>query len=169
MVVDTPLTPQEIDRVFHALADATRRDILTRAFDEELSVSALARGYAISLPAVQKHVAVLEQAGLVSRRRAGRETRVHAVPDRLRRARDLLDRYEALWRQRIAAMDDLLAAGDMGADPVASGSAESSARRAARRATDPANSAESSARRAAAGATEPPNSNPDHPADREDR
>ena len=109
MVVGTSLTQDEVDRLFHALADATRRDILTRAIGAELSVSALARGYAISLPAVQKHVAVLERAGLVSRVRAGRETRVHAVPERLRQARALLDQYEELWRHRVAAMDDLLA------------------------------------------------------------
>lgn len=109
MVVDAPLTSQEADRLFHALADATRRDVLRRAVQEERSVSALARAYDISLPAVQKHVLVLEEAGLVRRVRVGRETRVHAVHDQLLRARRLLDDYEALWRHRIAAMDDLLA------------------------------------------------------------
>lgn len=109
MVVGNPLTSQEADRLFHALADATRRDVLRRAMQEERSVSALARAYDISLPAVQKHVAVLEEAGLVRRVRIGRETRVHAVHDQLLRARRVLDEYEALWRHRIAAMDDLLA------------------------------------------------------------
>lgn len=109
MVVESALTPEEVDRLFHALADATRRDVLRRAGLEERSVSALARDYAISLPAVQKHVRVLEDAGLVRRERVGREMRVHAVPEQLRRARQLLDEFEALWRHRIAAMDDLLA------------------------------------------------------------
>jgi DNA-binding transcriptional ArsR family regulator len=108
MVVDVDLGQVEIDRIFHALADATRRDILVRVIDREQSVSALARSYAMSLPAVQKHVGVLERAGLVSKSRVGREQRVHAEPERIRVARELLDRYEALWRHRVAAMDALL-------------------------------------------------------------
>lgn len=99
----------EIDRIFHALADATRRDILARVIDREQSVSSLARSYAMSLPAVQKHVGVLEAAGLVSKRRVGREQRVQAEPERIRVARELLDRFEALWRTRVATMDRLLA------------------------------------------------------------
>ena len=102
----------DLDEVFHALADATRRDILARVSEGERSVSALARSYPISLPAVQKHVAVLERAGLVGRTRHGREQRVHGEPGRLRAARDLLERYEVVQRARIAAMEDLLAEGD---------------------------------------------------------
>lgn len=109
MVVDAAPSQAEIDRVFHALSDATRRDILARVIDREQSVSALARPYAMSLPAVQKHVAVLERAGLVTKSRSGREQRVHAEPDRIRVVRDLLDRYEDLWRHRVSAMDRLLA------------------------------------------------------------
>jgi len=109
MVVETDLAQEEIDRIFQALADATRRDILTRVIERELSVSALAGAYRMSLPAVQKHVSVLERAGLVGKTRHGREQRVHAEPDRIRSARELLDRYEALWHHRIAAMDALLA------------------------------------------------------------
>ncbi|RIX31216.1 ArsR/SmtB family transcription factor [Amnibacterium setariae] len=109
MVVDVVPSQDEIDRIFHALADVTRRDILARVVDREQSVSALARPYAMSLPAVQKHVAVLERAGLVGRTRVGREQQVHAVPERIRVAREQLDRYEALWRHRVAAMDRLLA------------------------------------------------------------
>ena len=109
MVADVVPSQDEIDRIFHALADATRRDILARVVDHEQSVSALARPYAMSLPAVQKHVAVLERAGLVGRTRVGREQQVHAVPERIRLAREQLDRYEALWRHRVAAMDRLLA------------------------------------------------------------
>jgi DNA-binding transcriptional ArsR family regulator len=111
MVVDVDLAQEEIDRIFQALADATRRDILARVIEREQSVSALAGAYRMSLPAVQKHVAVLERAGLVGKRRHGREQHVHAEPERIRTARDVLDRYEALWRHRIAAMDALLAEG----------------------------------------------------------
>lgn len=108
MAVDLERGQQEVDRVFHALADATRRDILTRVIEREESVSALARAYPISLPAVQKHVAVLERAGLVAKVRHGREQRVRAELERLRVAQGLLDRYESLWRHRVAAMDRLL-------------------------------------------------------------
>ena len=79
MVVDE-LTEAEIDRVFHALADATRRDLLRRAADGELSVSRLADGYDMSFAAVQKHVAVLGRAGLVTKARHGREQLVRTIP-----------------------------------------------------------------------------------------
>jgi DNA-binding transcriptional ArsR family regulator len=107
MVVD--VAAAEIDLVFHALADATRRDILLRVLETEQSVSALAGAYRMSLPAVQKHVAVLQRAGLVQKRRAGREQRVHAEPERIRTAREVLDAFESLWRHRVAAMDRILA------------------------------------------------------------
>lgn len=109
MVVDHAAV--EIDRIFQALADATRRDILVRVIEREQSVSALARAYEISLPAVQKHVGVLERAGLVGKARHGREQRVHAEPDRLRSVRELLEAYETVWRHRVATMDALLAEG----------------------------------------------------------
>jgi DNA-binding transcriptional ArsR family regulator len=107
MVVDR--ADAEIDRLFHALADATRRDILLRVLNGELSVSALARGYPMSVTAVQKHVAVLEEAGLVAKRRHGREQRVTGRPDAVVRARRLLDEYELIWRGRADRMRDLLA------------------------------------------------------------
>jgi DNA-binding transcriptional ArsR family regulator len=111
VVRDADSAQEDIDRIFHALADATRRDILARVIERERSVSAIAGAYPMSLPAVQKHVSVLERAGLVGKRRHGREQHVHAEPERIRTARDVLDRYEALWRHRIAAMDALLAEG----------------------------------------------------------
>ena len=77
MVVDSVLSAPEIDRIFHALADRTRRDILGRAIRGEQSVSALARSYDMSFAAVQKHVAVLEQSQLVTKERRGREQIVH--------------------------------------------------------------------------------------------
>jgi DNA-binding transcriptional ArsR family regulator len=108
MVVDQ-WTNAEVDRVFQALADATRRDIMTRVVERAQSVSALAQDYAMSFAAVQKHVAVLERATLVTKERQGREQIVHGNLDAVRRAARLLDEYEALWRARTARIDDLLA------------------------------------------------------------
>jgi DNA-binding transcriptional ArsR family regulator len=103
------LTDEQIDRVFHALATATRRDILRRTIDGEQSVSALAAQYDMSFAAVQKHVAVLEAAELVIKRAEGRERLVRADPTMIARARALLARFEDLWRQRIDRLDALLA------------------------------------------------------------
>lgn len=103
------LSDAEVDRVFQALADATRRDILARVARHELSVSALAQHYPMSFAAVQKHVAVLHRAGLVHKERRGREQIVHAEPATLRRAIRLLEAYERIWRQRVAGIDRLLA------------------------------------------------------------
>ncbi|MBK8696449.1 MAG: helix-turn-helix transcriptional regulator [Deltaproteobacteria bacterium] len=114
MVVDQ-LTPDQADRVFHALADRTRRDIVRRVLGGEVSVSALGRQYPMSLTAVQKHVAVLELAGLVTKTRRGREQIVRADLDPVRRATALLDQFEALWRSRIDRMGDLLAEPSPGA------------------------------------------------------
>jgi DNA-binding transcriptional ArsR family regulator len=109
MVVQTELADDEIDRIFHALAATTRRDILRRTIEREQSVSALARDYDMSFAAVQKHVAVLEAAGLVVKRAEGRERLVRADPSMIARARALLDRFEALWRSRVERLDALLA------------------------------------------------------------
>jgi DNA-binding transcriptional ArsR family regulator len=108
MVVDE-LTDGAVDRLFHALADATRRDILRRAVRGESSVSRLAEAYPMSFAAVQKHVAVLERAGLVTKERRGREQLVHTEPDAVHRARRALDQLEAAWRGRVDRMSDLLA------------------------------------------------------------
>ena len=98
------------DLVFAALADATRRDIVLRALDGREGVAELAGHYPMSFAAVQKHVAVLERAGLVSKTRIGRRKIVRTEVEALRRARGLLDQYEALWRGRIDRMTDLIAA-----------------------------------------------------------
>ncbi len=108
MVVSTPLSDTEVDRLFHALADTTRRDILRRSVDGELSVSRLAEEYPMSFAAVQKHVAVLEQVGLVSKVRRGRELLVRSEPEALRRAREALDQLEDAWRGRVERMAALL-------------------------------------------------------------
>jgi DNA-binding transcriptional ArsR family regulator len=96
------------DLLFGALADPTRRDIFRRARDGRFSVSALAREYPISVTAVQKHVAVLERAELVSKRRVGRETIVRAETDGLKRAHAALDRLESEWRGRVGRIDRIL-------------------------------------------------------------
>lgn len=98
-----------MDQLFHALADATRRDILRRCGRGELSVSRLAEAYPMSFAAVQKHVAVLERAGLVSKERRGREQLVRTDPDAVSRARAALDELEATWRGRVDRMARLLA------------------------------------------------------------
>jgi DNA-binding transcriptional ArsR family regulator len=97
------------DLLFGALADPTRRDIFRRARQGRLSVSALAREYPISLAAVQKHVAVLERAELVSKHRVGRESIVHAETAALGRAHAALDQLESEWRGRIERLDQILA------------------------------------------------------------
>jgi DNA-binding transcriptional ArsR family regulator len=98
------------DLVFAALADATRRDIVLRALGGREGVVELAGHYPMSFAAVQKHVAVLERAGLVSKTRSGRRKVVRTEIEALRQARGLLDQYEALWRGRIDRMTDLIAA-----------------------------------------------------------
>jgi DNA-binding transcriptional ArsR family regulator len=113
MVVDQQ-TDLDVDRVFHALADATRRDIVRRVMDGTHSISDLAGRYPMSMTAVQKHVAVLEGAGLVTKQRRGREQRVLGRVDALRRAQVLLDEYEHLWRERFDRIGDLLAEPDKG-------------------------------------------------------
>lgn len=112
MVVDTEFTDAQVDRMFHALADATRRDIVRNALYEEQSVSTLARRYPMSFAAVQKHVAVLEGAGLVTKRRHGREQLVQGRVKTIHAAHRLLDEFEAMWRDRIDRFGDVLAETD---------------------------------------------------------
>ena len=96
------------DAWFHALSDRTRRDILRRVLNREQSVSALARNYSMSLTAVQKHVVVLERAGLIIRRRHGRETLTRGEAGALRSVSELLTELERGWRDHIARIDELL-------------------------------------------------------------
>src|SRR5580698_10074766 len=96
------------DRLFFALSDATRRDIVTQTLDRERSVSDLGRLYPISLTAVQKHVEVLVGAGLVSKHRNGREQLVRGDANQLRRAHELLDELEKVWRARLERFDGVL-------------------------------------------------------------
>ena len=102
------IAPPDFDRMFGALADSTRRDIVRRAIEAEEGVAELAEHYAMSFAAVQKHVAILERAGLITKERMGRRKIVRTNLEGLRMARRLLDQYEALWRGRIDRMTALI-------------------------------------------------------------
>jgi DNA-binding transcriptional ArsR family regulator len=99
----------EADLVFGALSDATRRDIVRRAMAGEEGVAELAKHYPMSFAAVQKHVAVLERAGLVSKRQTGRRKVVRTQVEAVRRAQRVLDEFEQLWRGRVDRMVELIA------------------------------------------------------------
>ncbi|CAM3220124.1 HTH-type transcriptional regulator [Arthrobacter ulcerisalmonis] len=103
------MSDAELDRLFQALADSTRRDIVRRVSLAEYSVSGLAALYAMSFAAVQKHVAVLERASLVTKEKRGREQLVRGNRDALQKAQQLLDEYEQAWRQRADRMALILA------------------------------------------------------------
>jgi DNA-binding transcriptional ArsR family regulator len=103
------LSEEAVDDLFHALSDATRRHILRRCVEEDPSVSRLAEAYPMSFAAVQKHVAVLERAGLVTKERRGREQLVRTDFAAVDRVRQVLDELEQIWRGRAERMSDLLA------------------------------------------------------------
>ena len=105
-----PGNDEVLNQLFRALADGTRRDILARSLTDTPSVSALAARYDMSFAAVQKHVAVLERAGLIQKRARGREQLVSANRARLQRAAKLLDRLESIWQMRMGQLDDVLSA-----------------------------------------------------------
>jgi len=108
MVVIEKESEESLNQLFRALADGTRRDILSRSLTATPSVSELAAHYDMSFAAVQKHVAVLERAGLVRKHAAGRAQRVSADHARLQHASALLAHFEWIWRQRLAQLDDVL-------------------------------------------------------------
>ena len=99
---------ESLNQLFRALADGTRRDILARSLTEAPSASVLSARYKMSFAAVQKHVPVLERAGLIQKRANGREQLVSTNHARLRRGGELLDHFESIWRQRMAQLDDVL-------------------------------------------------------------
>ena len=109
MVVSVQIATPDFDPVFAALADHTRRDIVRRAISAEEGVFELASHYPMSFAAVQKHVAVLERAGLITKQRIGRRKVVRTNLEALLVARRLLDQYEQLWRARIDRMSELIA------------------------------------------------------------
>ena len=97
-----------VDLVFGALADATRRDIVRRSIAGDEGVAELAGHYPMSFAAVQKHVAILERAGLVTKQRIGRRKLVRTNLQGINAAQRLLDGIEELWRGRIDRMTDLI-------------------------------------------------------------
>jgi len=101
-------TAFDADHVFAALADATRRDIVLRALGGSEGVAELAGHYPMSFAAIQKHVAVLERAGLITKERSGRRKVVRTNIEGLQLARGLLDQYETLWRGRVERMTNLI-------------------------------------------------------------
>jgi len=109
MAVATSVDEDRADELFHALADRTRRDVLRRVLVGEHSVSALAAKYDMSFAAVQKHVAVLERVGLLSKRRRGREQLAHGEVEAVRSVASMLGELEDLWRGRVARIDELIA------------------------------------------------------------
>ena len=109
MVVQT-LTRDETDLLFHALADGTRRDIVSRVIESEQSVSTLAGRYDVSFAAVQKHIAVLERAHLVTKQRRGREQIVSSNVRTIQKAGDVLRSWEELWQSRADRIEEILAA-----------------------------------------------------------
>ena len=110
-MVVSELKEEAVDELFRALADPTRRDIIRRCIAAEPSVSRLAESYPMSFAAVQKHVAVLERAGLVTKARRGREQLVRTDAGAVDRARQALEELETTWRGRVDRMSDLLAQG----------------------------------------------------------
>lgn len=108
LLVDDTEAEDRADALFHALADRTRRDILRRVLVGERSVTALAAKYDMSFAAVQKHVAVLERAGLISKRRSGRENLAAGEVEAVRSVASMLGELEEVWRGRVARIDELL-------------------------------------------------------------
>jgi DNA-binding transcriptional ArsR family regulator len=108
MVVQTKKKQMRVSDVFHALADATRRDIVFKSLDHEYSVSALANLYPMSFAAVQKHVSLLEKAELVTKRKSGREQLVRGNVQTIRYAFSVLEQLEEVWRGRVDRMNEIL-------------------------------------------------------------
>ncbi|HVT59320.1 MAG TPA: metalloregulator ArsR/SmtB family transcription factor [Thermoanaerobaculia bacterium] len=104
MLDSAHLDPAHLDATFAALADPTRRAILERLLRGKASVGELAAPFPISLPAVSRHLRVLERAGLVDRRRLGRQRQVRLRAAALREAEAWLARYRQFWTDRF---DDL--------------------------------------------------------------
>lgn len=99
---------QTLDAVFSALGDPTRRAILARLAQGETSVSALAEPHDMSLPAISKHLRVLENAGLVSREKTGRVVRCRLEADPLKGAADWIAAYRQFWEDQLDALASYL-------------------------------------------------------------
>ncbi len=98
----------QLDTIFSSLADSTRRDILMRVSKSNLTISELAQPYNITFAGVAKHVAVLEKAGLISKRRRGNEQIVSVSPKAVSLATSYLGEYEKIWQERFNRLEKLL-------------------------------------------------------------
>jgi len=98
----------ELDRIFSALSDPTRRAILSRLQSGELTVSELASPFKMSLPAISKHLRVLEGAGLIRRRREGRTHYLSLIASPMLSASEWLDTYRNFWHTSLDALADLV-------------------------------------------------------------
>ncbi len=102
-------TSADLDLLFGALADATRRSIVERLAEGEATVTELAAPFSISLPAISRHLKVLEHASLITRSQEGRWRHARLSPTSLGSAAAWLARYERLWTESFDRLDDHLA------------------------------------------------------------
>jgi DNA-binding transcriptional ArsR family regulator len=102
------MTPARLDATFSALADPTRRAILARLASGEATVQELAAPFDVSLPAISKHLKVLERAGLVARSRDAQRRPCRLVAAPLRDVAEWAERYRRLWEERFDRLDDYL-------------------------------------------------------------
>jgi DNA-binding transcriptional ArsR family regulator len=98
----------QLDLIFSSLSDPTRRDILKRVSKKELSISDIAKHYALTFAAISKHLKILEKANLISKRRQGKEQIVTLSPAALKNADEYLRSYEAIWNGRLDRLDTYL-------------------------------------------------------------
>ena len=104
----TDMLEGQLDTTFAALSDPTRRAIVKRLADGEASVTELAAPFAMSLPAVSKHLKVLEKAGLISRGRRAQWRPCRLEPEPLKEASEWLQEYRRLWEERLDRLDEYL-------------------------------------------------------------
>src|SRR5262247_2410693 len=115
------LQPPQLDAIFHALGDATRRQMLRHLASGERTVGQLAQPFAISLQAASKHIKALEHAGLVRREVRGRTHFCHLEPGPLASAHQWLSFYERFWTDRLAVLERLLRTEDARPSPTRTG------------------------------------------------
>ncbi len=108
-------TERSLDRTFAALADPTRRRILAHLARGERCVTELARPHEMSLPAISKHLRVLESAGLLRRRRYGRMHKIQLDAKPLRRAAQWMEKYRKFWDGSLGRLADFLEKTEQGA------------------------------------------------------
>jgi DNA-binding transcriptional ArsR family regulator len=97
-----------LDTIFGSLADATRRDILRRVSKGPLTIGEIALPYNLTLAAISKHLKVLENAHLITKKKHGKERIVHLSPGAFKNATEYLEYYESLWNQRFDALEQYL-------------------------------------------------------------